>query len=364
MHILITSGSDETSEIIEVVKPRTNSNISIITKRRSAKGLPTRDGHVYSYSDLVRSHDVLFGGCIGNEHFVANTGENLFSYKMKEDKWEHISITRGGLDGNVVGCGFRDMLFVVFSNGSISPHASLIRSNTANMGKKVLEVPKSIQKYLQGGAIFIEKNNICHQIFCATPIPFNLYDCSVSSAGENKVMVIGGTISGEAKSFIGELNKNERDFKWKEVKSSMKMTRVAPVIFQLDNDVYVAGGEGYSADPSSQSHCIKVCTKLNYCERYDLKDNCWHLMDPKYNLPYPLSHASVVVSEDETFAVITGGLKGNTGNKFEWTKIGTPSDEIIVFTKDSGFKVFHNFTLNKKRWGHVSMMLNNKPQEN
>ena len=312
------------------------------------------------YSDHVRSHDVLFGGSIGRDCFVASTGKNLFSYNLTEDKWDHISITTGGLDGNVVGCGFRNMLFLVFTNGSISPHASLIKSNASNIGQKILAIPKGIQKCLEGGSVFIEKNDICHQIFCSTPIPFNLYNSSVSSVSENKVMVIGGTISGEPKSFIGELNKTQRDFKWKEVKSSMKMVRVAPVMFLLDDDIYVAGGEGYMADPSLPTHSMKVCTKLNYCERYSLKENVWHPMDDKYDLPYPLSHASVVVSENERFAVISGGLKGNTGNKFQWTKIGTPSDEIIVFTKDKGFNVFHNVTLNKKRWNHVSMMLINK----
>ena len=112
-------------------------------------------------------------------------------------------------------------------------------------------------------------------------------------------------------------------------------------------------------DTSSQ-YSMPVCTKVNSCERYSVKENVWHPLDPKYNLPYPLSHASVVVSENETFAVITGGLKGNTENKFKWTKVGVPSDEIIVFTKDSGFEAVHNFTLNKQRWNHVSILLINK----
>ena len=285
---------------------------------------------------------------------IASTGKSIFEYKLKHDKWDHVEITKGGLDGVVVGCEFQDMVLLIFTNSYILPHASLLKTNDGNLD--VPDVPSETKNCLEGNGIFVEKNRLCHQIFCSTPIPITLCHCSVSIAGDDEIIVIGDHVSGAPKAFIGKLTRNKRDFKWKCI-SSMKLARVGPIMFKLGGDVYVAGGEAYIP---LQPFAIARCTKLKSCEQYNLKKQKWS--ESEYCLPYPLSHASVVVSDNETFAVISGGLKENSEGEFKWTKIGKPSDEIILFTKENGFEVIENALLQRKRWAHVSMMLptNNK----
>ena len=69
--------------------------------------------------------------------------------------------------------------------------------------------------------------------------------------------------------------------------------------------------------------------------------NCPH------KLPYRLSYASVIVSDDETFAVIIGGKKDNNA-----------SSQIIIFTEQDGFQLSNKFLLKTDRFHHIAIKLN------
>ena len=64
-------------------------------------------------------------------------------------------------------------------------------------------------------------------------------------------------------------------------------------------------------------------------------------------MPYSLKYASVIVTADETFAMITGGLKGDD----------TVSDKIISFTSDEGFELLQTLSLRYQRSNHASIRI-------
>ena len=68
------------------------------------------------------------------------------------------------------------------------------------------------------------------------------------------------------------------------------------------------------------------------CERYDLQQEIW--VDCQHKLPttFILGRSSVVVSEDESFAVITGVV--NDYDEFGQTF-------MFIFTEDFGFKMLN-----------------------
>ena len=130
--------------------------------------------------------------------------------------------------------------------------------------------------------------------------------------------------------FLGELTENKTDVIWKEVES-MAEARLRHIVFKMQDSIYVAGGYGNRT--------------LRCCERYDLNENKWSRC--RHVLPYPLRYASAIVSEDETFAVITGGKTGND----------KCSSGIIIFTENEGFTTSYNSFLRNKRFHHVSLRI-------
>ena len=122
----------------------------------------------------------------------------------------------------------------------------------------------------------------------------------------------------------------------------------------MGKTVFIAGGESYPLPTDAMS--MTRCTKLSTCFTFNVGEKSWRKSD--YILPYPLSHASVSVSPDETFVVITGGLKGDTDYRFKSQKIGKPSNEIILFTKEKGFFLFEDIKLADTCYSHTCIPLN------
>ena len=123
----------------------------------------------------------------------------------------------------------------------------------------------------------------------------------------------------------------------------------------MADNVYIAGGEVYICPNDTMA---SRCTKLRTCISFNLKEKSWEFCD--HMLPYPLSHASVFVSPDETFAMITGGLRGESFQQFlqdpfKWERLGKPSNEIILFTKEKGFSIFEDTNLIKSRFSHTNI---------
>ena len=81
---------------------------------------------------------------------------------------------------------------------------------------------------------------------------------------------------------------------------------------------------------------------LTSCEKYNFKENRWSSCE--HSLPYPLADASVTVSLDETFAIITGGNN----------KTGMPTNGILLFEEESGFTLLGDKMV-RKRSNHVSI---------
>ena len=104
----------------------------------------------------------------------------------------------------------------------------------------------------------------------------------------------GITTSVSDKAFKGVVckTKDKDTWEWRET-NSMSQPRAKHIAFKMGNNVYVAGG-----------HNGKQF--LNCCEVYDPLNQYWH--PSPHSLPFPLYGASVTVSNDETFAVITGGF--------------------------------------------------------
>ena len=340
-------GSGDPSEIVRVSKCK-RTNIKFGMKIKKAKGLSKPDVMWDSHNS-----DLGFGGNVG-KNLIVGRCDGIFRYDLKKDKWAHVACFEGGMSGYLHGCLFGDSLFVVSSNGSISPHVSLLKNNENRLQSfRAPVIDNGIRKCLQDSTLFIEPNDVCHQLFCHTPIPTTLCFCTATNIDENKVMIIGGhPHCQDMKIFIGELNSCKTDFKWKPITLNDENARVGPIMFKMGGNIYIAGGEAYC---STDSTSMARCTKLSSCLMFCLKESSWTPCN--FILPHPLSHASVFVSPDETFAVITGGLKGDTDYLYKWEKIGHPTDDIIFFTKEKGFVLFDDMKLTKKCFSHVSIQL-------
>ena len=177
-----------------------------------------------------------------------------------------------------------------------------------------------------------------NQIYCNKP-SVNLGWHSITNIGYDKVLLTGEF----GQMFYGHLTW-DMNIKWKRlpnIELKKGCTRSRYIVFKMKDHVYFAGGY---ISPSK----IEESEKSLACDKFYLKEQKW--VTCKHSLPYPIEHASVVVSSDESCAVITGGQK-------DWKKKCKPSNRIIVFEEESGFTVLNNRMI-RRRSNHVSIMLN------
>ena len=173
-------------------------------------------------------------------------------------------------------------------------------------------------------------------ILCPTPIRVDGAPIdgghSLINIGHDKVLLIGGNHM-----LLGELTWDKWSVKWKKLPSLYEKCgygRIRHVAFKMRDHVYVAGGVVISS--------IEKNKKSLSCEKFHLKENKWSKC--QYSLPFHLQDASVVVSPDQSFAVITGGTNKNY----------MPTSGIIIFEEETGFNLIGNKML-RKRSGHVSI---------
>ena len=111
-----------------------------------------------------------------------------------------------------------------------------------------------------------------------------------------------------------------------------KIPRRHHIAFKLGDGLYIAGGFEQQGNDFAE---------LLSCERYDINEKRW--LDCPHTLPHPLVCASVVVSNDETFAVIIGGYyRHDFGAHHE-------SSQIITFTETDGFQLLEENILSWPR---------------
>ena len=177
-----------------------------------------------------------------------------------------------------------------------------------------------------------------NQFFCHTPVRVSGH--SMTNVGPDKVLLIGGyqdygKTSPLQHIFLGQLTWDKWNVKWKKL-DRMNTYRYGHMAFKMKEHVYVVGGMGINK--------IEENRILSSCERYNLNENTWSFCE--YSLPYPLYDASVVVSTDETFAIISGG----SSKKYKCT------NKIIIFEEDKGFKLLKDKML-RQRSNHVSIRI-------
>ena len=168
-------------------------------------------------------------------------------------------------------------------------------------------------------------------------------DNKLINIGHNKVMyflytipihpsihpINDGSISDDGDIFRvyrGELTADKNDVEW-EIVESMKTIRTDCIAFKLKDHVYVTGGGPSCAGRRTDTDLI--------CDRFDLNENKW--VNCHHTSPYTFFEwsTSVVVSADESFAVIIASWF------YTETDIGqiTGFENVMIFTEEKGFQL-------------------------
>ena len=281
-----------------------------------------------------------FGGIFQGRILVGHCYE-VYEYNVKEDDWVRLHCDEPIHYNRYLaqGCSMKD-IFLLCGGQFFGNQVELLRFDSDCLGSppKVDVSRHEMRCCIETLGFGLMGNNqnpfpqsLTPQIFCRTPLPVNfIVGHSITKVGNNKVFLVGGLVNGIASNYIfqGKLIENRTDVKWKEVES-MKLPRFQHIAFKMKEYLYVTGG--IDEDTS--------------CEKFNLYENRW--VSCRHSLPYPLSYASVVVSQDETFAVITGGRK---------TRLDA-SCGIIIFTEVEGFKCLKSDFLRIPRFYHTSMCI-------
>ena len=299
------------------------------------------------------------GNCIGafgglcNGRIIAGYERNVYEYHLKNDEWKQIQKDRYVKHDRkfVKSCVIRDKLLVV--GPSLKNRAELIQFKPNDAKHDYQQLSKS--EYLSITNTIATRNTIkrlrlleqpqmCasdNVLYPQTIFPAELLvkpnSCTLTNIGNNVVMLIE---SNPPSMFIGNLENtmSAKDILWLKV-PPLIVPRYDYLISKMQTSVYVMGGFNSLDKP------------LSSCVYYDLVLNSW--FTSKHSLPHPLCNSSVVVSKDETFAVITGGQKQTEDLLTE----EICSKEIIIFTEEDGFRVLKNSTLITERSSHISILI-------
>lgn len=192
-----------------------------------------------------------------------------------------------------------------------------------------------------------------NQWFCHKPTghifgrPLILRNHSLINIGYDKVLLSGDM----GQMFMGQLTWDKLNVRWKRLENTPSTTRNSFLTFKMKDYVYAVGGytiesrmrlmnEGPFLMPS------EVRASLS-CEKYNLRTKKWSAC--RHALPSLLNNASVVVAPDESFAVITGGMKAGR-KKFK------PTNMIMIFEEETGFTLLEDKML-RRRSDHVSIVI-------
>ena len=116
------------------------------------------------------------------------------------------------------------------------------------------------------------------------------------------------------------------------------------IVFRMKDNVYFAGG---LFSPNKVEDERIENNKTFRFDKYNLNEHRW--MKCEHTLHYPLEHASVVVSSDQSCAIFTGGQNN-------WKKRGKAGDRIIIFEEETGFTLLEEKML-KRRSNDVSIIM-------
>ena len=265
-----------------------------------------------------------FGGLCQNK-IVVGHGKYIFEYNLKANKWNRMEYEQRSPNDrfDAQGCIMNKSLLLCGdwnrSNVELLTFESFYATSlSCIIGDKRQPTQKTI----------------CIQTFCPTSLPLDVRYHTITKIEENKVMLVGGVFNNVVSNrvFQGTLTNEHKDVIWEELES-LNTARFRHVTFKMKTNVYVFGG------------LFILHSNVTSCERYDLIERSWK--NCLHTLPYRLSYASVIVSDDETFAVIIGGKKDDHA-----------SNQILIFTEQDGFKLSNKFILKTERFHHISIKLN------
>ena len=331
-----------------------------------------------------------FGGILNGALIVGNH-KSVYQYNVDEDKWididEHSKhyyneIWRTENRNYAKGCSIGESFLVygekaellqfrpwltklydstpnestaeviseVFSEtkGARSVPKILVDDNTRPRWKKIVDSVMAFAKPPNSNSSYLKRKPpirmLRNQCFCNTPktsspvlnhsnlATGDIYGHSITNIAPDKVLLIKGN-----QMFLGQLTWDKWNMKWKKLEGiRMRHSggRTRHIAFKMKDHVYVAGGVLLNK--------IEESRLTSSCEKYNVIENKWSSC--KYSLPYALEDASVVVSPDESYAIITGGMNQKS----------RPTNGIIIFDEKSGFKLISDKMLCKRSM-HVSM---------
>ena len=369
--------NDATSEIIRLDRRR----IGWSGEAKYAASYPSKEV-VPTYWGHIREEDAArvfggFGGILDGVLIVGNH-KSVFQYNVENDKWIDVDRNkqkfrmedRDGATGCKIGNCFLvygeraellqfkpwlTKLYDSFPNGSRddddddaseqnpveapsinTESKNSVQEDTRPFWKKIADNIVTLASPPASSSLIKRKTPIRflrNQWFCNKPT--RVVGHSLTNISYDKVLLIGGY-----NMFLGQLTWDKLNVRWKRLEhasSKSGYSRRNHIAFKMKDHVYVAGGLLTST--------IEEGRKTTSCEKYNFRQNKWSSCE--HSLPYPLTDASVVVNCDESFAVITGGMR-------ERSKKHKPTDGIIIFEEEKGFILIDDKML-RKRSNHVSV---------
>ena len=372
----------------------------------------------FSYEPLV------FGGVLGGRILVGCKTENkMYQYKPDDDEWKPVPVdeddklnqnyNKQSRRENINGCAVNDNLYLFYE---YSPRYDVellqFKNSETDLIFKVnkgstIDIANgnetSCSQIVNNKEVDIQSSNVepmdCTEmsdlpILERNVVNFNINFPHISrpsiiNIGNNQVLLLGGEYIHEEDGyldsrpselvFLWELTNEGKSVRMKKLEN-MKKSRQNAIVFKLKNNVYVTGGVGgdmgrthlhgtvgYRVHGTSGNHLYDQCL-LSCTERFDLTENKWYPCE--YSLPKPLHSASVAVSANENFALITGGVSSyqklttvpqtnnqQTSSPSSFQKqLITECDRIIAFDEDNGFQLLES-KLHYPRSNHVSIRI-------
>ena len=340
--IFIVTAAETPPEIITVFKR--GSNVSSTFSKIAAKFPDTYLKHIpiRKYQSCNRPSDNYYGGMFDGKIYVVRTGDSLsvYQYNINADSWICVQgKERSKCRTDVVGCAVNDV-YVLFGGATLATRVELLQLKNTNVKLSSL-FSSPIREHSS------HKHTCFRQRLCSTQMPIDnllkFWGHTITRVADNKVMLVGGRmislgnkLAESCRVLLGEITENKRNVTWRKMES-IKKARYGHVAFKMKESLYLVGGVDIDWNG------------LLSCVRFDLNESRW--LNCRHSLPYPLERASVVVSDDESFAVITGGKKRNG-------HVHCASARIIVFSEENGFQELTNSSLLFPRDRHLSLLIN------
>ena len=332
MKILVTAGADWDMAIIN---PLPSEILTVFKRNEKVISLHSKPGP--AFPGASNYYGTFSGMCDG--HIIVGQNRIMFSYNYKKNQWRQLPWENEYIRSFAAGCAINKSSMMVAGHAyDRDNNVQLFHLNDSPIKKRKVKTG-IIMSCFRPSSNQATPSVDSHWTTCQTQLPITVQGHTIINIAENVVMLVGGIITGlglSGRVFIGEMQEEECDVWWKEL-PPLVYPRTKHICFKLGNNVYVAGGYGDEGI-------------LSNIEKYDLSENqdsCWKLHFK--TLPSPLTSASVVVSKDETYAVITGGLTS------AHTNYRGLCDNHIIFTADD--VVFSKSSLCKRRSQHISMRI-------